>query len=164
MDAIAKNSMSWMTLPSSIQFFTTAAFMLHQRRQYQPLSYKSHFLSHFFVWISLQVFKICSNRPQNVSKMSLKGLLISNRPFLSFLGSTKGQLISKCLFGIFNSKRNKNIWFYYYGNSSQIVFVCFSGKLKKPKRHFEINWPWKTVFICFSIDNSIANIRFYALS
>ena len=39
--------MSWITLPSSIQFFTTAAFMLHQRRQYQPLSYKSHFLSHF---------------------------------------------------------------------------------------------------------------------
>ena len=86
LDAIAKNSMSWMALSSSIQFFTTAAFMLHQRRQYQPLSYKSHFLSHFFVWISLQVFKICSNRPQNVSKMSLKGLLISNRPFLSFLG------------------------------------------------------------------------------
>ena len=82
LDVNTGNSMSWITLPSSIQFFTTAAFMLHQRRQYQPLSYKSHFLSHFFVWISLQVFKICPNRP----KMSLKGLLITNRPFLSFLG------------------------------------------------------------------------------
>ena len=26
-------------------------------------------------------------------------------------------------------------------NSSRIVFVRFLGELKKPKRHFEINWP-----------------------
>ena len=36
----------------------------------------------------------------------------------------------------------------YYGTSSQIVFIRFSGELKTPKRHFKINWSllrgWKT--------------------
>ena len=39
------------------------------------------------------------------------------------------------------NKRKKNR-FYYYGTSSRIVFVCFLGEFKTPKRHFEINWPW----------------------
>ena len=53
----------------------------------------------------------------------------------------KGQLISKCLFGIFNSpkKRMKKFEIYYYCTSSRIVFDRFSGELKTPKRHFEIN-------------------------
>ena len=53
-----------------------------------------------------------------------------------------GQLISKCLFGIFNSpkKWTKKIPLYYYGTSSRIVFDCFLGELKTPKRYFEINW------------------------
>ena len=47
----------------------------------------------------------------------------------------KGQLISKCLFGIFNSpkKWTKKIRLYYYGTSSRIVFVHFLGELKTPK-------------------------------
>ena len=55
----------------------------------------------------------------------------------------KGQLISKRLFGIFNSpkKTNKKIQLYYNGNSSRNGFVRFLGELRKPKRHFEINWP-----------------------
>ena len=58
-------------------------------------------------------------------------------------GRTKGWLIWKCLFGIFNSpkKMNEKIRLYYYGTSSWIVFVRFLGELKTPKRHFEINWP-----------------------
>ena len=58
-----------------------------------------------------------------------------------FAGSCKGQLISKCLFGIFNSpkKTNEKIPLYYYGTSSRIIFVCFLGELKTPKRHFKIN-------------------------
>ena len=36
---------------------------------------------------------------------------------------------------------NKKVWLYYYGTSSQIVFVRFLGELKTPKRRFEINWP-----------------------
>ena len=53
---------------------------------------------------------------------------------------SKGQLISKCLFGIFNSPKNqRKIQLYYYGTSSRIVFVRFLGELKIPKRHFEIN-------------------------
>ena len=37
-----------------------------------------------------------------------------------------------------NEQKNQ---LYYYGTSSQIVFVRVLGELKTPKRHFEINWP-----------------------
>ena len=65
----------------------------------------------------------------------------------------KGQLISKCLFGIFNSpkKQTKNLNFTTVvpQGSSRIVFVHFLVELKTPKRHFDINWPllipWSTV-------------------
>ena len=55
----------------------------------------------------------------------------------------KGQLILKCLFGIFNSPKKTNEWIrlYYYGAASCTIFVCFLGELKTPKRHFEIKWP-----------------------
>ena len=62
----------------------------------------------------------------------------------NYSDKSKGQLISKCLFGIFNSpqKWTKKFNFtYYYGTSSRIVFVSFLGELKTPKRNFEINWP-----------------------
>ena len=47
----------------------------------------------------------------------------------------KGQLISKCLFGIFNSpkKQTKKIQLYNYGTSCRIVFVRFLGEFKTPK-------------------------------
>ena len=58
---------------------------------------------------------------------------------------TKGQLISKCLFGIFNSpkKRTKKLDFttYYLEYLKQNCFRSFLAELKTPKRHFEINWP-----------------------
>ena len=63
---------------------------------------------------------------------------------------SKGQLISKCLFGIFNSppkKTNEKIRLYYYGNSNRIVFVRFLGELKTPKRHFENNWTGRKTWI-----------------
>ena len=66
----------------------------------------------------------------------------------------KGQLISKCLFCIFNSPKKRTKKFDYitmeYGTSSRIVFLCFLGELKTPKRHFEINWP---LFGCAQIRN-----------
>ena len=51
----------------------------------------------------------------------------------------KGQLISKCLFGVFNSpnKRTKTIRLVIQSN----FFVRYLGELKIPKRHFKINWP-----------------------
>ena len=55
---------------------------------------------------------------------------------------TKGQLISKCLFGIFNSSKKQTKKFdlsTYYGTSSWIVFVLFWEELETAKRHFEIN-------------------------
>ena len=57
----------------------------------------------------------------------------------------KGQLISKCLFGIFNFSKKQakrfDLTFQVdcYGTSSQIVFAFFLEDLKTPKRHFEIN-------------------------
>ena len=59
------------------------------------------------------------------------------------MGWTKGQLISKCLFGIFNSPKKcmNEFGFTTMDTSSRIVFVRFLGELKTPKRHFEINWP-----------------------
>jgi hypothetical protein len=53
--------------------------------------------------------------------------------------SCKGQLIPKCLFGICNSpkKRTKKFRLYYYGTSSQIIFVRFFGKIE------DINWTFR---------------------
>ena len=57
---------------------------------------------------------------------------------------SKGQLISKRVFGVVNSskKPEKNcpnsIW---YDSSGQIVFVRFLKELRVPKSPFEINWP-----------------------
>ena len=51
----------------------------------------------------------------------------------------KGQLISKCLFGFFNSskKQKKSA---PVGQGKNLNFqVCFLEELKTPKRHFEIN-------------------------
>ena len=47
---------------------------------------------------------------------------------------TKGQLISECLCGVFNSskKQTKKI-------NLNAMIVCFLEELKTPKRHSEIN-------------------------
>ena len=55
----------------------------------------------------------------------------------------KGQLISKCLFGVLNSskKQTKTIrpWGIIVVESN--FLVRFLEEFKTPKRHFEINWP-----------------------
>ena len=56
---------------------------------------------------------------------------------LLFISIPKGQLISKCLFGVLNSskKRMKTIW-------PEVEFCCsFFGRLWIPKSIFEANWP-----------------------
>ena len=52
--------------------------------------------------------------------------------------TSKGQLISKCLFGIFNSpkKSTKKNQLYYYCTSSLIVFVRFFGRIENTKKIF----------------------------
>ena len=58
-------------------------------------------------------------------------------PLYLCLCHTKGQLISKCLFGVLNSSKKQT------KTSRQVVklnlFVRFLEELKTPKRHFEIN-------------------------
>ena len=56
---------------------------------------------------------------------------IQKRKCKAFL-STKGQLISKCLFVssiLPNNDKNK-LTLLLYGTSSQIIFACFLGELK----------------------------------
>ena len=57
-------------------------------------------------------------------------------------GSVKVQLISKCIFvSSILPKTKEKIEPNYYRTSSWIIFVRSLDKLKKSKRHFEINWP-----------------------
>ena len=58
-------------------------------------------------------------------------------------GWTKGQLISKCLFDVFNSSKKNELENHNFCPSllGQKFFVRFLEELKKPKRHFEINRP-----------------------
>ena len=55
----------------------------------------------------------------------------------------KGQLLSKCLFGVFKffqkANENKSTWGIIVVKSN--FFVCFLKGLKIPKSSFEINWP-----------------------
>ena len=55
----------------------------------------------------------------------------------------KGQLISKCLFGIFNSpkKQSKKFDFTCYLKSNCFRSFFWRIEVKTPKRYFEINWP-----------------------
>ena len=57
--------------------------------------------------------------------------------------TAKGQLISKCLFGVFNFSQkmneNKSTWGIIAVKSN--FFVHFLGELRIPKSPFEINWP-----------------------
>ena len=61
---------------------------------------------------------------------------------LSLVLFPKGQLISKCLFGVSNSPK-KGTWNSNFCPSllGQKFFVRFLGELKKSKCPFEINWP-----------------------
>ena len=75
--------------------------------------------------------------------------------------SPKGQLISKCLFSVFNSpkKGTKTIWLevpYSVVNSN--FFVPFLGEFKIPNIDFEINWPDYTFFPCFSVLHSYMHL------
>ena len=58
-------------------------------------------------------------------------------------GTAKGQLISKGLFGVFNSSKKRTKKFDLASTmvctSSRIIFVRFLEELKTPKRHFGIN-------------------------
>ena len=64
-------------------------------------------------------------------------------------GLPKGQLISKCLFGIFNSpkKERKEIDFTTMVPQVELFLFVFLGELKTPERHFEINWPLEKIYL-----------------
>ena len=56
---------------------------------------------------------------------------------LSVQNLDKGQLISKCLFGVFNSskKMNEKIRLNYYDTSGRIVFVRFLEEIEDTKKN-----------------------------
>ena len=63
------------------------------------------------------------------------------KSFMRFF--SKGQLISKCLFGVFkifqNTNENKSTWGIIVVKAN--FFVRFLEELRIPKSSFEINWP-----------------------
>ena len=67
----------------------------------------------------------------------------------------KGQLISKCLFGIFNSPKKRTNKFDFTTMKPQVDLSSFVfwRKLKTPKRHFEIHWPLYVNRLTVFIDN-----------
>ena len=77
----------------------------------------------------------------------------SNCPWTSSAKQiTKGQVIAKFLFGVFNPPQNKQnnlTW------GTVVVklnfFVRFLGELKVLKRHFEISWPLELRVYCLNI-------------
>ena len=80
---------------------------------------------------------------------------------------SKGQFISKCSFGVFNSSKNKQKQFGLRDHStvSWIFFVRFLEELKTPNGHFEINWPLeqksKNEFVNFFGEYENKNICFW---
>ena len=56
--------------------------------------------------------------------------LVFGRESTKYEPGTKGQLISKGIFGILNSskKTNENIQLYYYDTSGRLVFIRFFGR------------------------------------
>ena len=63
--------------------------------------------------------------------------------------STKGQLISKYLFGLFtcSQKKNKNKWTWGIIVVKSNFLVHFLRELRIPKSPFEINWPLATILV-----------------
>ena len=68
--------------------------------------------------------------------------------FVTFAVWSKGQLISKCLFGIFDSskKPTKKSDLTTMVPPVELFSFIFWKNLKTPKRHFEINWPLTALY------------------
>ena len=75
-------------------------------------------------------------------KLGLKILEYQVEPHPQSQCSGKGQLISKCLFGVFNSPKNERKKFDFTTMIPQIDLfsLVFWVKLKTPKKHFKINF------------------------
>ena len=69
--------------------------------------------------------------------------------------TSEGQLISTCLFGVFNlsQKTNKNKSTYGIIVVKSTFFVRFLGESRIPKSQFEINWPF--IFIQIRIKETV---------
>ena len=72
-----------------------------------------------------------------------KNPIPSSYPSFNSSMTHKGQLISKCLFAIFNSskKRLKKFDLPTILRQVELFLFVFLEELKTPKRHLEINWP-----------------------
>ena len=73
----------------------------------------------------------------------LRVLILSKRSEFPHFLQGKCQLISKCLFGVFNfshkTNNNKSTWGIIVLKLN--IFVRFLRELRIPKSSFEINWP-----------------------
>jgi hypothetical protein len=105
-----------------------------------------------------QILLACTLSPDFVFvSWVLKTLLYPELRLQIQLLNTKDQLISKCIFGVFNSpkKHNENNSTWGTISSRKVkLFVHFWGELKIPKRPFEINWPLSGMNFVASVDVS----------
>ena len=98
---------------------------------------KVYKFSYVSIWkIDIQ---ICIWMTQDMQDRSGFNFSSVNGIMFDYRNKIKGQLVSKCVYGTFNSCKKFN--FYHYGTSSRIVSFHFLGELKTPKRHYKINLP-----------------------
>ena len=76
-----------------------------------------------------------NSQAYDVSVSSTKDQLISKCQLQKFFQEDKGQLILKCIFGVFNSPKR---WMKTICSSKVELSL---GELKTPKIHFKIKWP-----------------------
>ena len=95
----------------------------------RPLKRKVHPNDSFFSWYSIAPRGIWRGADMLLAFYDIK--------------PSKGQLILKCLFDVFNfsqkTNKNKSTWGIIVVKLN--FFVRFLGEMKIPKGHIEINWP-----------------------
>ena len=94
----------------------------------------------YLEYITLSAYKKNGKRP---SSQALPSICNLEKAKAWGVWIPKGQLISKCLFCIFNIPKQwtKTIRLEVTIVVKSNFFVRSLGELKIPKRHFEINWP-----------------------
>ena len=88
---------------------------------------------------------VCNHEFLTITETCLKFILSKKATkieeiFIVDLTLYKGQLISKCLFGIFNFPKKRTKKFNFTTMVPQVeLFSFIFGRIEIPKRHFEIN-------------------------
>ena len=88
-------------------------------------------------WVLLLICHLWKSEPKNDSRVGIILPACWVMEWLCFI-IYKGQLISKCLFDVFNFslKMNNKIRVYYFDTSCQLVFLRFLGEIEETQKTF----------------------------